>query len=309
MPLWEKKGLIYVPDGSMPWAKHSALTPTPYRLADNIIRVFAGFRDKKGVSRIGYVDVDANNPSHVLGVSKEPVLDIGKAGCFDDNGVILGDVIQHEDRVLMYYVGFQLVANVKFLAFTGLAISDDGAKTFRRNGPSPIMDRSDEGIFIRAIHSVINENGLYKCWYAAGSSWSKIGGTDYPEYTTKYMESDNFQWFPSEGKQCLEFKEDEYRLGRPRVQKIDNAYRMFYTKGTLGGSYLPGYAESLDGKSWNRMDECVGISPSENGWDSLALSYTAPLSVNNQEYLFYNGNSMGKTGFGYAVKQSGRKNK
>jgi hypothetical protein len=303
MPLWEKKGLVYVPDGSMPWAKHSALTPTPYRLTDDIIRVFAGFRDKKGVSRIGYVDVDATNPSRILGVSKEPVLDIGKAGCFDDNGVILGDVIRYEDKVLMYYVGFQLVANVKFLAFTGLAVSHDEARSFVRIGPSPVMDRSDEGLFFRAIHTVIYEDGILKCWYGVGSKWSRINETEYPQYTTGYIESQDYMLFPKNGNVCLQFVNDEYRIGRPRVQKTNEGFRMYYTKGTLSGSYLPGYAESADGKSWQRMDENVGISPSEHGWDSQSLSYTAPLAVNNKEYLFYNGNDMGKTGFGYAVRQ------
>ncbi|MCP4456464.1 MAG: hypothetical protein GY816_00310, partial [Cytophagales bacterium] len=113
MRTWQKKGLIFAPDGRMPWAQHTALTPTPFRLSQKVIRVFAGFRDDQGVSRIGFVDVDAFNPNKVLGVSDKPVLGTGKAGCFDDNGVILGDVIRHENKVLMYYVGFQLVANVK----------------------------------------------------------------------------------------------------------------------------------------------------------------------------------------------------
>ena len=89
MRTWQKKGLIFAPDGRMPWAQHTALTPTPFRLSQKVIRVFAGFRDDQGVSRIGFVDVDAFNPNKVLGVSDKPVLGTGKAGCFDDNGVIL----------------------------------------------------------------------------------------------------------------------------------------------------------------------------------------------------------------------------
>ena len=159
---WKKKGLIYEPplDGS--WRDNSALTPTAFLLNDNVIRVYTSLRDKNGVGRIGYVDVNASNPSEVLKVSDKPVLDIGREGMFDDNGVILGDLIRVDDKIYMYYVGFQLVGKVKFLAYTGLAISSDNGETFERVSETPILDRKDEALYIRAIHSVLFENGKFK---------------------------------------------------------------------------------------------------------------------------------------------------
>ena len=77
---WNKKGRIYVPDGSKPWAKKYAFPPTPYFLNDEVIRMYVAFCDENTVGRIGYVDVLADNPSQVLGVSDNPVLDIGTPG-------------------------------------------------------------------------------------------------------------------------------------------------------------------------------------------------------------------------------------
>ena len=299
---WMKKGLIYAPDERMTWATNSALTPTPLMLNDDVIRVYAGFRDDLGVSRIGYVDLDATAPSKVLNVSQKPVLDIGIPGTFDDNGLILGDVIKLNNRVYMYYIGFQLVAQVKFLAFTGLAISEDGGSTFNRISNAPVMDRSEEGLFFRAIHSVLYENGVWKCWYGVGSDWSVINGGSYPKYNIRYIESGDGINFGPSGEVCVTFEGDEYRIGRPRVSKVDDVYRMHYTIGTLSGTYLPGYAESIDGVSWKRLDSDVGITPSSGGWDSKALSYATPIAYKDKEYLFYNGNDMGKTGFGYAER-------
>jgi len=75
---WEKKGLIYGPDGRSSWARHSALQPTPLLRADQgHIRIFVGMRDDEGVGRIGFVDVASDNPAQVLRVSQAPVLDIG----------------------------------------------------------------------------------------------------------------------------------------------------------------------------------------------------------------------------------------
>ena len=298
---WQKKGLIYGPDGRYKWAKHSALTPTPILKDDQTIRVYAGFRDEKGVSRIGYVDVDADNPSHVQSVSKEPVLDIGLPGTFDDNGLILGDVLQHEQKLYMYYVGFQLVEKVKFLAFTGLAISLDGGDSFKRYSNIPVLDRSYDSLYIKAVHSVIAEDGKWKTWYASGSDWQVINNRPYPKYNIKYTESADGMRFHEKGRLCIEAHEPEYRVGRPRVYKEDDLYRMFYTKGDTQGNYLPGYAESEDGVNWVRKDGNLGITLSNSGWDSKSLCYPALITCKKKKYMFYNGNDMGRDGFGYAV--------
>ncbi len=55
--------------------------------------VCGGVRDSQGIGRIKYIDAEEKNPSNVLYASDRPSLDIGNPGCFDDNGVILGDII------------------------------------------------------------------------------------------------------------------------------------------------------------------------------------------------------------------------
>ncbi len=298
---WVKQGLVYGPNGRYSWARHSALTPTPILRPPDTIRVYAGFRDESGVSRIGFVDLQADDPSEVKRVSREPVLDIGAPGAFDDNGVILGDSIEHDGKLYMYYVGFQLVKKAKFLAFTGLAISVDGGDTFKRYSQTPVLDRSDEGLYIRAIHSVMIEDGVWKIWYASGNGWRWINGAPYPFYHIKYQESPDGIHFQPEGLLCVDVQGDEYRIGRPRVYRCDAQYAMFYTRGAVSGDYIAGYAASPDGKRWTRRDDALGIGLSPAGWDSKALCYPALLTYNNRTYMFYNGHDMGRDGFGYAV--------
>ena len=91
---WRKLGRIYCPDGTQSWARHSFMTPVPMQLSDTVIRVFGGTRDDKGVSRISWIDVDRANPLKLLRAATQPVLDVGEPGMFDDNGVILGDLIR-----------------------------------------------------------------------------------------------------------------------------------------------------------------------------------------------------------------------
>ena len=297
---WVKKGFIYGPDGTMPWAQHTALTPTPILLDEETIRVYAGFRDEFGVSRIGFVDLESNSPNIIKRVSTHPALDIGGNGAFDDNGVILGDVIRVNNEIRMYYVGFQLVSKVKFLAFSGLAISKDGGDTFERYSHAPIMDRANESLFIRAVHSIVKIGNKFHIWYASGNEWEIINNTPYPQYRIRHAISDDGLNIDAEGEICVDVEGLEYRIGRPRVFQLNNKFFMHYTRGTTDGQYLAGLAESIDGIHWNRIDSELGITLSESGWDSRHLCYPALLEVRGKIYMFYNGNDMGKEGFGYA---------
>jgi len=303
---WIKKGLIYCPNGSKNWAKHSFMTPTPLQISDEIIRIYGGMRDEKGVSRIGYVDVSSNNPSHVLNVSEVPVLDVGAPGRFDDNGVILGDILRVGEDIWMYYIGFQLVQNVKFLAFTGLAISKDGGESFQRFQETPVMDRCQGSPHIRAIHSVIYEDGLFNVWFAIGkgSGWREIEGKTYPSYNIWHMQSKDGINFNSEETLCIDTIGNEYRIGRPRVYKIENKYVMYYTRDFIERNYIAGFAESDNGVDWIRKDDYFPIQKSADGWDSKMTCYPVLLDFKSKKYMFYNGNNFGETGVGYAEKVS-----
>lgn len=302
---WQKKGLIYSPDGSSSWAKHTVITPTPFLIADDIIRIYAGFRDNEGVSRIGYIDVASDNPSEIIKVSQEPILDIGQKGCFDDNGMILGDLIKDGSNIYMYYVGFQLVKKVKFLAYSGLAISTDNGETFSRYQPTPIMDRTANALYIRAIHTVLKEGDVWKFWYSVGSDWKVIDNIPYPCYDIRYTESkDGINFEDNVGRDCIGVKDNEYRIGRPRVRKTDFGYEMRYTFDTLDKHYTAGYAVSENGVDWTRLDNEAGIQKSQTGWDSQMLCYPVVIESGDKTYMFYSGNGMGMTGVGYAEMQS-----
>lgn len=298
---WEKLGLVFSPQGKNQWDFNSALTPTPVVFSDKV-RVYAGIRDQNGISRIGYVDLNPANPSDIINVSSKPVLDIGEPGSFDDNGIILGDIIQVGDQFRMYYVGFQLVEKVKFLAFTGLAVSVDEGETFTRQTTVPVLDRQENAQFFNAVHTVRFENGKFRFWLGAGSGFELINDIPYPSYNIKYTESDDGINFINKSKDCLNFSSaEEYRLGRPRVYCRNSIYHMIFTWGNKKGNYQMGYATSTDGENWNRDDARLNFYPSEKGWDDKWVSYGALFDVNNNTYMVYNGNEMGKDGFGLAI--------
>ncbi len=302
---WKKLGLAFDAKTSAnhTWFANSALTPTPFRLSEEVIRVFAGFRDAGGVSRIGWVDVLADDPLRVLAVSKDPVLDVGAGGCFDDNGVILGDVVSGPEGIYMFYVGFQMVAKAKFLAFSGVALSIDGGNQFCRLSEAPILDRAPGQTTIGAIHTARYENGVWMLWFAAGDGWEIIGGKPYPQYHIRYVEAKDLLDISRASVECLRPIGLEYRIGRPRVYRVGGRYMMYTTKGTTDGQYFPTVAYSEDGVHWKRHDEELGIGLSGSGWDSQVLCYPALIQHKDRILMFYNGNSMGEDGFGVAVTE------
>jgi hypothetical protein len=297
---WEKKGIVYGPQGELTWAETSALQPTPILLGD-VIRVYVGFRDQSGVSRVGFVEVDATNPSTVLRVSSVPALDVGEAGAFDSRGVVPTAVVNHGTQLWLYYAGYQLPSDVRFLVFGGLAISTDNGQNFVRKSRVPILDRTDDELLFRVPHSVLYDQGQWKVWYGAGSKFIPGKNKTLPVYDIRYIESKDGFTFNGRGQVCLTLQNDEHRLGRPYVFKEGHLFKMFFGYSTELSGYRLGYAESKDGINWIRKDDEVGIDVSPDGWDSQMIAYPSIIRYLDTTYLFYNGNNMGADGFGYAI--------
>lgn len=296
---WEKLGLIYRPDGNSQWAKHSALQPTPLVLGDKV-RVFCGFRDEGGVSRIGYVDLDSQDPQRVKKISAHPVLDTGQDGAFDQDGVVPCAVLRIGEKIYLYYAGYLRGDRARFQAFCGLAISENGGESFKRYSPVPVLDRTAEAPLFRVIHSIISDNGVWRIWYGAGGKFIQGEKKTLPVYNIRYMESANYDDFPKTGTLAIDVANDEYRVGRPYIFVRNDNYYLFFGSGSENKPYQLEYAVSSNGHNWTRCGEIPGLSLSKSGWDSEMMAYPAVISTKGGTYMFYNGNDYGREGFGCA---------
>ena len=80
---------------------------------------------------------------------------------------------------------------------------------------------------------------------------------------------------------------------------------MFYSvRRKSFAAYRLGYAESCDGKQWERMDNMLNLDVTPEPFDSTAIMYAAPIVIGEKLYVFYNGNDFGKDGFAVAVLES-----
>ena len=301
---WQKLGLVYGPDGSMPWARSHAMLPTPVRLDARTIRVFVTCCDADGIGRPGFVDVAAANPTAVLGVSETPLLELGSPGTFDENGVVACSVVDLGDgRMHMYYVGFELGTRIRYRLLTGLAVSRDAGRSFERHSQVPVLERSSAELYFRCGPHCVRSDSGFRLWYIGGSEWTELDGKSMPVYDIRYSESaDGITW-PDEGAvQIAVSQVDEHGFGRPCViEKPGGGYRMFYSvRRKSFGAYRMGYAESPDGRDWTRMDDRLGLDVTPGSFDSDAIMYAAPIEVDGVLYVFYNGNDFGREGFAVA---------
>ena len=302
MTCWQKKGLVYKPAGDQPWALTHCHVPTAEIIDDATIRVYFAALDRQQYGRIGYVDLDLNDPRRVLRVGSEPVLDLGDLGAFDDCGVVPSCLVSLNAQRRLYYIGFQRAQRVPYMLFSGMAIEQPSG-TFQRHAVTPVLDRSPTEPFSRSAPFIRVEEGMFRMWYWSCTRWMETPqGVHYNNVIRHATSRDGIVW-QSDEHICLEPNlPDEYAIGRPCVIWDEDRYRMWYSTRSFSRLYSMGYAESADGLTWERKDELAGITTSESGWDSEMVCYPYVLEIKGRLHMFYNGNRHGASGFGLAVE-------
>ena len=297
--VWRKRGLVFCPSGEMPWMKSHAAVPIAESLGNNEFRIYFSSRDDLNRSYTGYVVVDIDRPDCILELSKEPVIGPGELGEFDDSGAMACWLSTHEGKKFLYYVGWNLGVTVPFRNSIGLAKSTKH-NGFKRYSSGPIVDRSIHEPHFCASCCVIPGSNLWRMWYLSCTDWRMRNGKPEHRYHIKYAESlDGINW-QRNGLVAIDFSnEQEDAISRPSVMVDADRLRMWYSH--RGDSYRIGYAESVDGLQWERLDHQVGIDVSATGWDSEMIEYPFVFDHAGQRYMLYNGNGYGQTGFGLAV--------
>ncbi len=300
---WEKKGLIYCPDGAGFFKTHAA-RPIAHRLDDETLRLFFSSRDADDRMLPSFIDVDVANPGRILRTGAGPLLDIGKPGMFDDSGVTLGCAVEVDEGVNLYYTGWKRRRVVSFELSIGMIRWDRRTDSFSRCFEGPILSQDRQHPLQVAGPFVMLEGQHYKMWYCSGTDWRFPEGRPEPIYTVFYAESsDGINWEPRG--LAIDYKFEGEVVSAPWVLKSEGKYLMWYsTRGhetKAAKNYVIGFAESEDGVHWIRADESVGIARSETGWDSEMICYPTFYAYEDKIYMFYSGNGVGRGGVGYAI--------
>ncbi|MBN2821348.1 MAG: hypothetical protein JXP36_20420 [Bacteroidales bacterium] len=307
---WIKKGLIFKPNGEFGIGFTHCHKPTPLILDETIIRLYFGIRDNYNKTKTAFIDLDRKNLNDIKYIHPKPVLDLGNIGTFDDSGAQVCSVIRVNNEIYMYYIGWNTSTTVPSRNSLGLAVSRDNGLTFNRLYEGPILERLKNEPYHVGAADVLYENGEWKMWYNSGNGYKIINGK--PEYTLqiKYATSKNGIDWKREDIICIKPNSESEIIGRPSVIRTDTGYKMWYSRREIANfrsdsnaSYRVGYAESLNGIDWLRMDDDKGIDISSNigDWDSKMIAYPYIIQEQDRLIMFYNGNGFGKSGVGFAT--------
>lgn len=315
---WEKIGKIFdptkyeLPNNCFEFAQ----SPQTLLLGD-LVRVFFSTRERdrsgKFLSHIAFVDFDKQ--FNIIHVAKEPVIELGKLGCYDEHGIFPLNVLKKDENIFGYIGGWNRRVSVSVDGSIGIAISIDNGLTFQKVNSGPVLTSSLHEPFLVGDPFVQVYDGLFHMWYIFGTTWKKFAIDAPPDRIYKIghaISNDGIQWEKNEeGRQIISdhLGEDESQA-LPTVIKIDNKYLMFFCyrqsfdfrKNSKRG-YRIGYAYSYDLNNWTRDDASVGIDVTEGDWDSDMMCYPHVFSMDGDVYLMYNGNEFGRFGFGIAKLQ------
>jgi hypothetical protein len=296
--VWRRCDRIIEPQRLGDWAVSHAAVPFVRADGDGGLELFFSPRDTRGRSHTarGELSVSEDGPA-VSNV--QPVLAPGALGAFDDSGAMGSCLVRHDDRELLYFIGWNLGVTVPFTTFVGCAASEDG-HSYERLSAGPVIGRSVADPFLATSPWVLVEDGRWRMWYASGVRWTARETGPRHEYRIVHAESqDGLDWQPTRDV-CVDFaSEDEYAIARPCVIRDPDRYRMWFSH--RGPAYSIGYAESDDGLTWERDDERGGLRPRGDGWESQSVEYPCVFDHDGRRWMLYNGNGYGETGIGLAV--------
>ena len=297
---WTKLGVIVEPTSDVAWMSDYA-GPTFVEPRGDTVRLYVTGRDAHGQSRIGIVDGSlVEDRFEIVGIQAEPVLDLGEVGMFDESGASYPWLVQHGDRVFMYFVGWTAGTKTRFRNFLGLAISSNGGASFERCSRIPILDRTETEPYGSGSCAVWTDHEGWHMLYTAFEPWWQGAGRQSPSYRLKEARSEDGIVWERTQRVVLDFEsDDEYVIGKPMIVFDDDCTRLWYCY--RGENYLIGYAESTDGRNFTRRDDIVGIDVSGTGWDSEMVEYAFIFDHGGERYMVYNGNQFGQTGLGLAV--------
>jgi hypothetical protein len=306
---WERQGLLLVPpEGHAHWATH-AQAPTVLVVDDHCWRVYFSARDAANRGHLHYADVDPNDGFRLLHLEDRPLLELGSPGSFDAHGIGPSAALRVGSQVWLYYSGISARQDVPYEIAVGLAISDDGGRSFRRACAGPVMARGPYDPFFVSTPFVWQDGHAFRALYSSATRWLREDQRWECCYDLRYAESaDGLHW-TAHPHPALSLTEDEAGLVRPWVVPMRGGYRMWFSRrggdrfrDRDGQGYRIQSAVSTDGRHWQRDPADIAWSPPPEAadWDAWMQAYPCVVPLGSDWVMLYNGNDFGRGGFGWA---------
>ena len=311
---WKKLGKLFTPQdvSGRDWLREFSQAPATL-IFDDFIRIYFSCRpaadeNHQYVSYSAYIDVDKSNLFNVRNIAEQPILPLGGLGTFDEFGTYPVSVIRNKDELRVYYAGWTRCESVPFNVAIGMGISHDNGKTFAKIGAGPVLSYTIDEPFVLSGPKIRIFDHIWYLWYIAGRKWKVVNGRTEPVYKIRMAKSvDGITWEKINKDLIPSRIEEDEAQASPDVFYKNGKYHMFFCyryscdfRGKANG-YRIGYASSVNLVDWLRDDSKAGIDVAESGWDSEMICYPHVFELNDEIYMAYLGNEVGRYGFGLAL--------
>lgn len=301
---WKKLGRLWTPPaaGRHPKLLTHAANPLPVQLAGDVYRVFYSGRDERNRSSVGAVDIDIVR-REVVQDHATPFFEHGPAGSFHADGVSIGNCYTAGGVRYMLFMGWQAPAGGHWRGDIGrLVVRPDLSLALDGDGPCLSADAVDP---VSLSYPWVEEwpGGGFRMWYGSTVTWD--AGNGEMLHVLNAASSVDGQAWHREGQAVPSALGVAQAFSRPTVARAaDGSFDMWFSyRSGRGETYRIGYARSDDGRRWRLALDESGIGVSPEGWDSEMIEYPFVWKHGSQQYMLYNGNAFGKTGFGLAVRE------
>ena len=303
---WKDFGLIFRVNNLFPWALTHCYVPTALELASHI-RIYASFWYEKKCGRLGYIDVDKDNPTQILNYSLMPIMSDSSSAAFDYNGVTPLSVIQDDTTIRLYYAGWKRFSHAqkRYTIYTGLALSEDEGETFKRYADIPIMGKRSDSELIRSGGFTMRMHDHWRTWLASYSQNVNNPDKVIPSYNLETMVSkDGIHW-PANQQVVFSIVPDKILgYGRSAIWIDTNqVFNGLFSVRSWNGKYYGIYhATSHDGLTWSNLTlDGMGFSSKNTCDEQSEVAFPSLIHQKDRMLMFYNGDDFGCSGLRLAI--------
>ncbi|MCM1251824.1 MAG: hypothetical protein NC321_03315 [Clostridium sp.] len=305
--VFQKKGKICDKETfkDIPWYSKNIMKPVAYYMeSEKILRLYVTLCDAENIGRIGYLDLNPENPQEILDYSRIPCIDIGKNGEFDSHGCVSACIYEEDGLMYMYYSGYSVSVDVPYVIQSGCAVCvDDDREVFKKlNHGEAILQLTSSEKYLRSNPYILKRDKQYALWYVGGDDWTATDKGTKPLYNIKYIQSKNkLQWNSQTVEIALDvLNSDCNGASIGTVWRDGTDYKMICCIRYLMDGYRLAYAVSKDGIHFSLENDGIQLVGENLDWDKEMQCFPCLFKYKDKTYLFYTGNHYGIGGLGYA---------
>lgn len=306
--IFQKKGMICNSETfkDIPWYAKNIMKPVAYYMEDKErLRLYVTLCDSENIGRIGYLDVNPENPKEILDYSRTPCIDIGEDGKFDSHGCVSACIYEEDGKMYMYYSGYGTGVDVPYVISSGCAVCVDADKKIfeKLNHSEAVLKPTSDERYFRGNPYVLKTGEQYGMWYVGGDDWITTDKGKKPLYNIKYVQSENkMRWDSQKAEISLDLLSNNDNSGGSIgiIWQDREEYKMLLSIRYLSEGYRLAYAVSRDGIHFSLATDGVQLIGEDSDWDKEMQCFPYLFRYKGKTYLFYVGNHYGIGGLGYA---------